>query len=68
MIKEQIPDHPDIACALRTGYPEPVAFPRCPVCGEETDVFFRNCRSGEILGCDNCIEERDAWEEARYAI
>lgn len=60
---ENIPEHPDIAMALRTGYPTCVHFPVCPVCGEETDTFIKSKISGEIIGCDNCVVERDAWEE-----
>ena len=28
-----LPDHPDIANALRTGYPQPEELPTCNVCG-----------------------------------
>lgn len=60
---EYIPDHPAVAMALRTGYPEAESFPICPVCGEETDTFIKSRITGEIIGCDNCAYERDAWEE-----
>lgn len=62
---EYIPDHPAVAMALRTGYPteDEGQWPRCPVCGEETDTFIKSRITGEILGCDNCAYERDAWEE-----
>ena len=60
---EYIPDHPEIARTLVSGYPDAVRFPMCPVCGEETDTFIKSRLSGEILGCDNCVSESDAWEE-----
>lgn len=34
--------------------------PRCPVCGEECEALYR--QGNEILGCDNCIVEVNAWE------
>lgn len=43
--------------------PEP-KWPRCPVCNEETDTFFKN-KDGYVVGCDNCIEPYDAWDEVR---
>lgn len=55
--------HPDITSAERTGYPygkEPV-YPRCPVCGEECEIIYRNERYGDIIGCDVCIMEADPW-------
>ena len=58
-----IPDHPIIQNMERTGYPdgkEPPA-PRCPVCGEEADTFFRD-REHAIVGCDNCLHTVDAWD------
>ena len=36
--------------------------PRCPFCGEECEKYYR-WRHGTIIGCDNCVEEVDAWEE-----
>lgn len=43
----------------RWGYPEPEPEPICcPVCGDECERFF--VRLGEILGCENCIDEYDA--------
>lgn len=58
---EHFPDHPDIAMALETGHPNLVRWPRCPVCGEIAETFFK--RGPEIVGCDFCITEADAWEE-----
>ena len=45
-------------------YPEPPLepdFPRCPICGEETDTFYRDA-DGDIVGCDNCVKAIDAWD------
>ena len=56
-----LPDHPVIQNMERTGYPdgkEPT-FPICPVCGEECEEIFRD----NIVGCDICIKQSDAWEE-----
>lgn len=35
--------------------------PICPVCGEECDTLYID-RFGEYIGCNVCIEEKDAWE------
>ena len=36
--------------------------PRCPFCGEECEGYY--CwPNGAIIGCENCVEEVDAWEE-----
>jgi hypothetical protein len=45
--------------------PEPPAYqlPCCPLCGEECDTLFYD-RFGDIVGCDNCVTTRDAWEVA----
>lgn len=61
----QIPDHPEIRCAERTGYPswaqEP-KIPVCPCCGAETDTFYEVEATGEIVGCAECLRPVDAWE------
>lgn len=36
-------------------------FPRCPMCGAECDTIYR-AGGVEIVGCDNCISFRDAWD------
>jgi len=59
-----IPDHPAIQRMERTGYPdgrEP-AVPICPVCGQDTDTFYKD-KYGDIVGCSECINTIDAWEE-----
>lgn len=33
----------------------------CPVCGSACEKFYRSL-NGEILGCDECIDEVDAFE------
>lgn len=57
-------DHPAIANVLATGHPdgkEPEAY-YCPVCNEECERIFKHKGTGEIVGCDNCIEGVDPWE------
>ena len=58
----QIPDAPWIRDAELNGVPEddPV---HCPICGEECDTIIYD-RYGEIVGCNQCIRERDAYEWA----
>ena len=60
-----IPDHPVIRNMERTGYPggkDPV-YPRCPVCGEECETIYKD-RFGRCVGCDVCMETKDAWDYA----
>lgn len=33
----------------------------CPVCGSTCGKYYRSL-NGEILGCDECVEEIDAFE------
>ena len=56
-------DHPVIRNLERTGYPDgrPPAVPVCPLCGEEAERFYYD-RNGELVGCDECVSARDAWE------
>lgn len=56
----RLPDHPEIRAAERFGVPNE-AVPVCPACGEQADVFYLTA-FGDILGCDGCIERRDAWD------
>lgn len=42
--------------------PKDEPLPRCPVCGAETDTFYKN-EDGGIVGCDECIRAVDAWDE-----
>ena len=57
-----VPDHPIVRNMETTGYPdgrEPKV-PICPVCGKETDTFYKH--KGEVVGCGECIRSVDAWE------
>lgn len=59
-----IPDDPVIRNMERTGFPdgkEPKQ-PVCPVCGSECEYFYREDFTDNILGCENCITQEDAWE------
>lgn len=42
-------------------YPEPTdeEMPHCPICGEPTSYWYMT-RSGEVVGCPECIEEVEA--------
>lgn len=65
---KQIPDHPDIARCLCTGYAHPIQeTPRCPFCNAEVDSYLKSKISGEIVGCENCVPSVDAWEEGENA-
>ena len=33
--------------------------PICPVCGEECSWIYK--QGGEVIGCNNCVEEIEAW-------
>lgn len=57
-------EHPAITNALRTGYPdgkEPEP-PICLLCGKECEKLYKSRETGEIVGCDLCIEELEPWE------
>ena len=55
--------HPAISMIEIYGYPHnPESFPTCPVCGAETDAFYRIRRYGNIVGCEECVYKSDAWE------
>lgn len=43
------------------GEPKQAPIPKCPVCGMETDTFYKDAY-GDIVGCDNCISAVDAWD------
>ena len=52
---DHIPDAPDIARTLRTGYPdEPYFPPECPRCGDPMDTEY--LIDGEWV-CRECFEE-----------
>ena len=58
-----VEDHPIVRNYERTGYPgvKDPEYPRCPVCGEECETVYYS--EFEIVGCDNCISGRNAWDE-----
>ena len=37
-----------------------IGIPHCPVCGKECECIYMLRESGEILGCDECINQADA--------
>lgn len=65
-----LPDPPDIARVLRTGYPdrvpplEPTEDPRCPLCGLPAEVIVTDL-DGQVVGCDECLA---FWEAGWYAV
>lgn len=65
-MKDRDLEHPDITYALRTGYPcgKKEQYPVCPVCGQICTSVYTRCgnASCEIVGCDECLTEKDAWE------
>lgn len=42
--------------------PPDAIYPHCPVCGSECEHVYRENFTDNILGCENCISEEDAWE------
>ena len=42
--------------------PPDVIYPRCPVCGDECEKVYRLEKTAEIIGCDNCVLEYDAYD------
>lgn len=58
-----LPDDPIIHNLEVTGYPdgkEPPT-PICPVCEEDCNYIFKDFH-GEIVGCENCIDQIPASE------
>ena len=41
--------------------PAPKPMPVCPVCGDETDTYYKDFH-GTIVGCDQCMDTVDARE------
>ena len=52
--------HPDITRAERDGLPDQPTR-RCPCCGQECNDYFK--QSGDIIGCDMCVDIVDAYED-----
>ena len=36
--------------------------PVCPVCGEECETIYTDKKTGDVLGCDCCIDSEDAYD------
>ena len=36
--------------------------PICPICWQECEKIYRFRDSGDVVGCDECIDEIDAWD------
>ena len=52
---ENLPDHPIIRRAERTGYERPVSqIAICPVCGGAATTIYTDLY-GETVGCDLCV-------------
>lgn len=45
--------------------PQDKAMPICPVCWQECETIYRFRDTGDVIGCDECIEAVDAWEYTR---
>lgn len=62
---EKILEHPDITRTLNTGYPserDPDP-PLCLICGGPCEKLYRKTDTGDILGCDLCIETIEPFED-----
>ena len=59
---QDVPDAPWIRDAERNGVPECDAV-RCPICGMECDTIYL-IDGVTPVGCENCIETKDAYEWA----
>lgn len=60
---EHWPDNPIIKNCEIFGYSggkEP-EMPKCPVCLESCDSFYRSKVDGIIVGCENCIKVIDSY-------
>lgn len=55
-------DAPEIRRMERWGEGAPEAEPRCPVCGQICEWLYV-WKEREIVGCENCVQRRDAWQE-----
>ena len=36
--------------------------PTCPICGAETDTVYVQKGTYDIVGCDECLQSKDAWD------
>ena len=57
-----VPDAPWVRNAMMFGIVDPPEV-RCPVCGEEAENLYVDKHSGDILGCERCIELVNAYDE-----
>ena len=58
---EDLRDDPIIERTERTGLaPWQKDWPVCPLCRAEASVFY--VIDDEVIGCDVCVEEKDAWD------
>jgi len=61
---KNVPDDPVIQNCESTGYPdrcEP-GYPHCPKCGRIAYRIYKDAKTGEVLGCDVCVDDVDAFE------
>lgn len=62
---DEVLDHPIIRNMERMGEPDGKAalFPICPICGAECVTLYEAelCGIYEIVGCEECVREMDAW-------
>ena len=56
-----IQDAPWIREAEQNGIPSDDP-PVCPVCYQEAEYFYILKDSREIIGCEKCIDTKDAWD------
>jgi len=63
MARTELPDAPYIQNLRNTGYRDgkDPSYPVCPVCGQECEIVYRD-RNREIVGCNACVTDQDAWE------
>ena len=54
----EIPDHPEIACALRTGYPREYKSVQCADCQQEFSGEQKLYISDGDIVCGDCLKER----------
>ena len=37
-------------------------YPTCPICGQECETLYYDKKHADVVGCDECLETRDAWD------
>lgn len=60
---EYCPDNLTIKNCERNGYPDSKEpeMPKCPICHEDCNSFFKNSKEQEIVGCENCMKIIDSY-------